>query len=425
MAHFTVNARPFQLWWGRMKLNRREVLLGGLAWSGCHRLARPEPTDAPYSSAARALISKAWAGIDARAVIDTHVHIVGMGVGGTGCWVNPTLQEPFAHPINSVRFDIYKRSAGITDLEHGDQQYVDVLRGRVQRQLVHGRAMILAFDQTYSEAGVAQPELTEFYTPNEYVTRLARETPDCFVPCASVHPYRADAVDALEKAVAEGAIAVKWLPNAMRIDPGHPKCDRFYDAMARLNVPLLTHAGEEKAVEAGEAQRWGNPLLLRRALDRGVHVIVAHCASLGQNPDLDDPNKPWVDNFDLFSRLMSVRQYEGRLWGEISAMTQANRAGPALTTVIKNTQWHPRLLNGSDYPLPAINVLVQTRVLKNLGFITAEERAALNELDQHNPLLFDFALKRALAVREGGTVYRFSPEVFTAKNAFPRLVKVG
>ena len=103
----------------------------------------------------------------------------------------------------------------------------------------------------------------------------------------------------------------------------------------------------------------------------------------------------------------------------------AARAERVTVTIPQTTDLHGRLVNGSDYPLPAINVLVQTRVLKDLGFITADERRALNELDQHNPLLFDFAVKRTLAFREGEEVYRLAPTVFEAKGAFPRLAPVG
>ena len=38
---------------------------------------------------------------------------------------------------------------------------------------------------------------------------------------------------------------------------------------------------------AGNPRRIGNPLRLRRALDAGVRVVVAHCASMGQDRDLD------------------------------------------------------------------------------------------------------------------------------------------
>ena len=112
--------------------------------------------------------------------------------------------------------------------------------------------------------------------------RLHREYPGDFEWIASVHPYRENAVEALEQANKAGARAVKWLPPAMGMDPGAARCDAFYTALVRLGLPLLVHAGDEKAVHGSGRQDYGNPLLLRRPLEHGVKVIVAHCASLGQ-----------------------------------------------------------------------------------------------------------------------------------------------
>ena len=50
----------------------------------------------------------------------------------------------------------------------------------------------------------------------------------------------------------------------MGIDPSDPQCDPFYEQMKQLDLVLLSHGGEEKAVEAKEDQKLGNPLLLRR-----------------------------------------------------------------------------------------------------------------------------------------------------------------
>ena len=75
---------------------------------------------------------------------------------------------------------------------------------------------------------------------------------------ASIHPYRVDAADAVSEVVKRGALALKWLLMAMRIDPASPLCNRFYDAVAKHDLPLDTHGGEEKAVEgaaAGARQR--------------------------------------------------------------------------------------------------------------------------------------------------------------------------
>jgi len=200
----------------------------------------------------------------------------------------------------------------------------------------------------------------------------------------------------------------------MGMDPASPRCDAFYDKMKALGLVLLSHAGEEKAVEAEDDQKLGNPLRLRRALDRGVQVIVAHCASLGENADLDDPERPMVANFDLFLRLMAEKKYRGLLFGEISATTLFNRMG-RLRTLLQRTDLHGRLVNGSDYPLPAINILIRTSRFADQGFISAEERDALNEIYDINPLLFDLVLKRTIV--DPKTRRKFSPEVFMANPA--------
>lgn len=376
------------------------ALYGGFRF-GHTRIARPAAPSGPLSRAALELIAKAWQGLDPKRVIDTHVHVVGLGRGGTGCTVGERLQSAL-NPLEYMKFSIYLEASGVKDLDHADQEYAARLRTLLQAQSPHGRALLFAFDRAHDEAGKPMLESSEFYTPNEYVLSLAQAAPDLFVPCASVHPYRADAVDALEKAVAGGAVAVKWLPNAMNIDPSSAKCDAFYDAMVRLQVPLITHAGEEKAVHAEEAQRLGNPLHVRRPLGRGVTVVMAHCASLGTNPDLDASggSGPWVDNFDLFMRLMAEPQWNGKLFGELSAMTQVNRVGRPLRTLFEHPELHSRLLNGSDYPLPAINALLQTGAIVQAGFLTEAERTVLNEIDQHDPLLFDFVTKRTLHLGE-------------------------
>lgn len=398
------------------------ALFGGVRY-GHRRVSRSAAPSGPLSPGALALIARAWQGLDPARVLDVHCHVLGTGTGGTGCFVGPRMTS-LSSPIDYLKFSIYEQASGVTDSDHCDVQYIDRLIGLLKTQRPHGRALLFAFDKFHDADGKEVKEDTEFFTPNEYVLQLAALHPDIFVPCASVHPYRPDAVEALGAAVEEGAVAVKWLPNAMNIDPSSSKCDGFYEAMKSLEVPLITHAGEEKAVHAEERQRLGNPLHLRRPLEHGVKVMVAHCASLGQNPDLDAPegNRPWVDNFDLFMRLMAEPRWEGLLFGEVSAMTIVNRIGRPLDTVLRDPRLQKRLMNGSDYPLPALNVLMQTRAVEGLGLITAQERGWLNEIDQHDPLLFDFVMKRTLRIEENGKEHRLADEVFqTRADVFARL----
>ena len=87
-------------------------------------------------------------------------------------------------------------------------------------------------------------------------------------------------MEEFEFVVQHEARAIKWLPGAMGINPASPLCDRFYDAMVKQDIPILTHAGAEHAVDVPDDKKYENPLLFRRALEKGVRVIFAHCATL-------------------------------------------------------------------------------------------------------------------------------------------------
>lgn len=370
---------------------------------------KPEQLQDSLQLKASDLIKRAFEDIDPERLIDHHTHIAGLGTNDSGAFINPKMRS-WAHPFHHLKFKVYLSAAGVDEVKEADTQLVQRLTSLIKHIAHHGKHRLLAFDKNYRPDGSVNLEKTEFYVPNEYVFSLAEQDPDLFIPNISVNPYRPDALQDLEKWAQRGARIVKWLPNAMGIDPADPRCDVFYEKMRALNLILLSHGGEEKAVQAEEDQKLGNPLLLRRALDHGVKVIVAHCAGLGQNEDLDDRDKPLRPNFDLFMRLMDDKKYEGLVFGEISAMTQFNRCGTPLTTILEREDLHDRLVNGSDYPLPAVNVLIRTGTLVKKGYITAAERESLNEIYNYNPLLFDFVLKRTIKLP--GTGKRLAGSIF-------------
>jgi len=370
---------------------------------------QPEELDHKLSDKSSDLIKRAFEDIDPEKLIDHHVHIAGLGVGGTKTFVNSKMRT-WKHPFHRLKFKVYMSSAGVDDESRADSQMIERLARLVGHIRGHGKHRLLAFDKNYQRDGSVNLEKTEFYVPNEYVFELAQRHPDLFGPNISVNPYRPDAISELEKWAQRDARIVKWLPNAMGIDPSDPQCDPFYQKMKELDLILLSHGGEEKAVEAEEDQKLGNPLLLRRALDHGVKVIVAHCAGLGTNEDLETKDRKQRDNFDLFLRLMDEKRYEGLVFGEISAMTQFNRIGKPLHTVLEREDLHDRMVNGSDYPLPAVNALIRTRPLVKHGYLTSPEGECLREIYDYNPLLFDFVLKRFL--KRPGTSKTLPASVF-------------
>jgi uncharacterized protein len=371
----------------------------------------PHELSGSLGEEASSLVENAFRDVDPARLVDYHTHVVGLGAGGTGTFVNPHMTS-WWHPIKRLQFAIYASAAGIENIADADREYMERLSAQVRNIEGHGRYHLLAFDKHYRKDGTVDLEKTEFYVPNEYALGLAADYPELFLPAMSVHPYRPDALEELERWASRGCRLLKWLPNAMGIDPSDPKCDPFYERLREFGVVLLSHGGEEKAVDAEEDQKLGNPLLLRRALDHGVKVIVAHCAGLGTNEDLDDPARRRLTNFDLFLKLVDSGRYEGRLFADISAMTQRNRIGRPLTTVLDRADLQGCLVNGSDYPLPAINVLVSTKALVRAGYLTAAERRHLNEIYDYNPLLYDFVLKRTITSPATGR--RLAASIFMA-----------
>lgn len=392
-------------------ITRRQFLFGSIAGGAAvatgywpddgllNRCLDPAQLDGSSSD----LLAAAWEGLDAAQVWDCHVHLIGVGDDGSGIWINPAMAS-LRHPIQSLQKQFYLNASCTGKSGHVDSDFVARLLGFKAGLKSGSKLLLLAFDYHYDAQGQRQPQLSSFHTPNRYAAALAQRHPDHFHWIASIHPYRRDALEELERAIAAGARAVKWLPPAMGMDPASPLCDPFYEVLARHRLPLLTHAGHEQAVQGGDSQDFGNPLRLRRPLDHGVPVIVAHCASLGRGVDLDrgSDGAP-LDNFALFSRLMDEPRYEGKLFGDISAITQLNRIGTPLATLLQRKEWHGRLLNGSDYPLPGVMPLFSARELAKRGYLDSRLVAPISALRPHNPLLYDFVLKRNLTL--GGSAF--------------------
>jgi hypothetical protein len=407
-----------------MKEFRRGLIYPGRQWialsalllfSGClvNQIGgaftqQPEDLKQKASSAAKKLIDQAFEDIDPFRFVDFHTHVLAIGTSVKDAFVNPKARSGIN--LERLKFLIYTSASDVKNIDNTDQEYMARLVRLARASKRHGKYRILAFDKHYKPDGTVDLSKTYMYVPNDYIVELASQYSDIFLPVISLHPYRRDAVEELDKWAKAGVKYIKWLPNAMGMDPAVRAIEPFYRKMKEHNMILLSHGGEEQAVEADEDQELGNPLRLRMPLDMGVRVIVAHAASLGSCNDLDDGGGRKASCFDLFLRLMDEVKYRGLVFGEVSAMLQFNRMPRPFSTLLKRQDLHPRLVNGSDYPLPAINSLVHTRSLAGNGFITSEERSALNEIYDFNPLLFDFVLKRTM--RHPETKQKLAPSVF-------------
>ena len=264
--------------------------------------------------------------------IDMHVHIVGNGSGGTGCWLKV---KGWHRPLANFML----RHIGLS----GDAMAGELDRLYVERllELVRGSSLggivILAHEQVYDEQGRVMEGVGSFYVPNDYVLGLARQYRE-FLPAVSIHPARRDALEELERCLAGGAVMMKCLPNCHNIDCNDRRYVKFWERMAESGLPLLAHTGGEHTVPVVRRE-WSDPRTLRLPLECGVTVIAAHC---GTKSGAFDP-----DYFEVFAEM--VRKHPN-FYGDSSAFNVPIR-GRHVPECLREPL-AGRVLHGSDFPVP-------------------------------------------------------------------------
>ncbi|MFN8392742.1 MAG: amidohydrolase family protein [Bdellovibrionota bacterium] len=271
--------------------------------------------------------------VKSRGPVDAHVHVVGNGLNGSGCWLRLS-------GWNRVLARMMLRELGLPpDALHGDleRHYADRLIQYVRSSSLTA-VVILAHEQVYDAAGKLLPQLGSMYIPNDYVLDLAARYPNELLPAVSIHPARPDALDELARTVEQGAVMMKCLPNCQNIDCSNPRYKRFWQAMSDYGLPLLAHTGGELTVQVVE-RKYEDPKLLRSVLDCGVTVIAAHVASRSYPLG--------IDYFPDFCRM--CEQYPN-LYGDNSALNSPFRS--AVLPKLMDGVVRDRIIHGSDLPIP-------------------------------------------------------------------------
>ena len=276
--------------------------------------------------------------------VDCHVHLTGASEHGGG--------NPLRRGINRLGARHLERSLGlqkVSDPDERDRIYADRLAEMVAGSEID-RAVLLAFDQVYSQGGEPLPGKTYLHVDNDRAARIRDAHPDAFLLGASVHPYRADALDELERVSELGAVLIKLLPNSHGFDPSNERIGPFYRKLADLDLTLLIHAGYEHTLPVID-QRFGDPLRLRSALEIGATVIVAHCGTAGR-----------FHVKETFGAFLDLAATYPNCYGDTSSFTNFWRSQYMLQlldpeklqrkySVVPEDPF-AKLVHGSDYPIP-------------------------------------------------------------------------
>jgi len=271
-------------------------------------------------------------------IIDMHCHAAGIGAGNSGCYISPDL-------LSSYKFSFYLKSFYVTRKEleeYGDGLVIQRLSEKLNISKQVSCAIVLALDGVIDSTGELDYSRTEVYIPNEFVLKETNKYPNLYFG-ASINPYRKNALELLERYAKQGAQLIKWLPSIQYIRVNDSSIIPFYKKMIELDLPLLTHVGNEKSFSKAD-NALCDPALLELPLSLGVTVIAAHMATTGKNNGQEN-----------HERLIPMFKKYANLYGDISSLTQINKK-KYLGEILKHKHLHARLLYGSDMPL--INTLL-------------------------------------------------------------------
>jgi len=314
-----------------------------------------------------------------------HVHMVGNGFAGSGGWLRLKgwhralagfMLRQLGLPAGALKGDL-------------EQTYADHLLALIRESSLDA-VVLLAHERVHDPDGTPRHDLGSMFVPNDVVLGLARQHPQ-FLAAVSIHPARPDALDELDRCLAQGAVLMKCLPNCQNIDPSDRRYLPFWEKMASAGLPLLAHTGGEHTVPVVNPA-YADPRLLRLPLECGVTVIAAHCGT-----------RSGAFDRDYFEDWVSMLPQFPNLYGDISAMVSLNRCAH-LKDCLRN-QIEQRILHGSDFPVPVLG----HRLWLN-GSIDWPSCRRIQRLS--NPLERDLQFKKALG---------FSDQVFTRAAELLRL----
>jgi uncharacterized protein len=273
-------------------------------------------------------------------IVDCHVHLSAF-TPGRG-YMSRTL-------LDSMPFRFMRWKFGLTgEDEHTERTLEEFLARTVAGASPVDAAVVLAFDGVYDADGQRDARRTHFEVANDYVRDVTRRHRGLLYG-ASIHPYRRDAVTELERVARDGAVLIKWLPITQDIDPSDARCLPFYEALAHLKIPLLSHTGWERTLPTAN-DRVADPALLRPALERGVTVIMAHCGT----------RSFFGESCHVESFMRMAREWE-HCYGDTSALNLPTRAY-GWRRLLEDDVVRAKLVHGSDWPILPLPPLRRTGV---------------------------------------------------------------
>lgn len=309
---------------------------------------------------------------------DVHVHLAGVGTGGSGCWASDSFRRRFSFVGLRLLYGIRSRQLETTI----DQDWPAAISGLVQESELD-YAVVLGFDGVYDRSGRWDGARSQLLVPDPWVFSVCERYGN-LLPAPSINPMDGDALVRLDESIARGAVLIKWLPIVQAFDPGDRSITPFLARVAEAGIPLVVHAGTGESTFATIDPSMGSLGSLVPALEMGVKVIVAH----GAAPVIYSraPSE--------MGTLREMLERYPNLWIDNSGLANPARF-PYLKRIADDDLLSSRVLHGSDFPVAPSPALYPLR----LG-----PKSMIGLMRDPNPIRREVRLKEQAG---------FAPESFT------------
>ncbi len=305
-----------------------------------------------------------------RPTLDIHAHLFGLGDADTGCRISEAITDGKAFRI--LMEALYLRVPGMTV----DERYEEVLVGQVKGSGLT-KAAVLGQDAVYDRHGKVDWDRTSFYVPNDYIFIVAARHSEIMIPCPSINPNRADAIEELVRCREKGARLLKIHPPTQGVDVADLKHTKFFRCCSELDMIVLVHTGHEHSAPVID-KNLAAPHRLELALEQGCTVVACHAGT------------GWIsDSPDQLPEFVSLLKRYPKLWGDTAVLGTAQRVRDVERLLENKELVCSRLLHGSDFPFPAAPGAFAARI---------GEAAANHIAAEANFLKRDFDLKEALGI---------------------------
>jgi predicted TIM-barrel fold metal-dependent hydrolase len=230
--------------------------------------------------------------------------------------------------------------------------YVETMARSIRESTYIEKACLFGVDSRLDRRGRETDRDRTVCAMTEDVLAVAEKYPQQFIPFLSVNPRRPEALERIDEYVEKGCRGAKFLQNYWAIDLNDEQFVPYYEKIRAHRIPLIIHIGSEFSIDSDA--RYERVDMLDLPLACGVTVIASHMGlgrvnyklrlwrNLSRNPRYFDKD---------YLLLLEKLQHHENLYADISAILSPLKAR-ALRHLSKQTEVHPKILFGTDYPVP-------------------------------------------------------------------------